>query len=87
VHCLARDAGISQATGYRYLHEGIDVLAVQAPDLHEVLARCRREGMMHVVLECTLIESGRVAGVHLNAGGREVDTWYSAKHKAFGVNV
>ncbi|MGO4424761.1 IS5/IS1182 family transposase, partial [Streptomyces sp. MCAF7] len=27
VHCLARDAGISQATGYRYLHEGIDVLA------------------------------------------------------------
>jgi hypothetical protein len=26
VHCLARDAGISQATGYRYLHEGIDVL-------------------------------------------------------------
>lgn len=21
VHCLARDAGISQATGYRYLHE------------------------------------------------------------------
>ncbi|MGY4967417.1 hypothetical protein [Streptomyces sp. 900105245] len=23
VHCLARDAGISQATGYRYLHEGM----------------------------------------------------------------
>ncbi len=22
VHCLARDEGISQATGYRYLHEG-----------------------------------------------------------------
>src|SRR5512135_2452918 len=50
VHCLARDAGISQATGYRYLHEG-------------------------------------VAGVHLNAEGREVDTWYSAKHRAFGANV
>jgi len=27
VHCLARDAGVSQATGYRYLHEGIGVLA------------------------------------------------------------
>lgn len=26
VHCLARDTGISQATAYRYLHEGIDVL-------------------------------------------------------------
>lgn len=30
---LARDAGISIATGYRYLHEGIDVLAAQAPEL------------------------------------------------------
>ncbi|MGW4966121.1 hypothetical protein ACWEPL_53655 [Nonomuraea sp. NPDC004186] len=29
---------VSQATGYRYLHEGIDVLASQAPDLHEVSA-------------------------------------------------
>ncbi|MFD8592345.1 IS5/IS1182 family transposase, partial [Streptomyces sp. NPDC059637] len=37
VHCLARDAGISQATGYRYLHEGIAVLAGRAPDLHQVL--------------------------------------------------
>src|SRR3954471_20687300 len=35
---LAADAGISLATGYRYLHEGIDVLAAQAPDLHQVLA-------------------------------------------------
>src|SRR3954464_4509374 len=31
---LARDAGVSRATGYRYLHEGIDVLAARAPDLH-----------------------------------------------------
>lgn len=45
VHWLARDAGVSQATGYRYLHEGIDVLADQAPDLHQILDRCRREGM------------------------------------------
>lgn len=36
VHCLARDAGVSQATGHRYLREGIDVLANQAPDQHEV---------------------------------------------------
>lgn len=31
VHCLARNRGISQATGYRYLHEGIDVLIIQRP--------------------------------------------------------
>ncbi|MFD5055691.1 transposase family protein [Streptomyces tendae] len=83
VHCLARDAGISQATGYRYLHEGIDVLANQAPDLHEVLDRCQREGMTHVILDGTLIESDRVAGVRENGN----DLWFSQKHKAFGGNV
>lgn len=31
---LARDAGIGFSTAYRYLHEGIDVLAAHAPDLH-----------------------------------------------------
>ena len=29
---LARDARVSIATGYRYLHEAIDVIAHQAPD-------------------------------------------------------
>src|SRR3954464_9547839 len=29
---IAADPRISLATGYRYLHEGIDVLAAQAPD-------------------------------------------------------
>jgi hypothetical protein len=87
VHCLARDAGISQATGYRYPHEGIDVLAAQAPDLHEVLARCRAEGMSHVVLDGTLIETDRLAGIALSVKGREIDLWYSGKHKCFGGNV
>jgi len=87
VHCLARDAGISQATGYRYLHEGIDVLAEQAPDLHRVLADCRELGLNHLVLDGTLIACDRVAGTHLNAEGKAVDTWYSAKNKAFGANV
>ncbi len=83
VHCLARDAGISQATGYRYLHEGIDVLAEWAPDLHQVLDRCRREGMTHLILDGTLIECDRVAGVRENGN----DWWFSQKHKAFGGNV
>lgn len=83
VHCLARDAGVSQATGYRYLHEGIDVLADQAPDLHEVLNRCQREGMTHVILDGTLIESDRLAGVRENGN----DLWFSQKHKAFGGNI
>ncbi|MGW1554690.1 transposase family protein [Streptomyces sp. NPDC002346] len=83
VHCLARDAGVSQATGYRYLNEGIDVLADQAPDLHDVLARCRGEGMTHVILDGTLIESDRLAGARENGN----DLWFSQKHKAFGGNI
>lgn len=83
VHCLARDAGISQATGYRYLHEGITVLAERAPKLHQVLDRCRREGMTHVILDGTLIECDRVAGVRDNGN----DLWFSQKHKASGGNV
>ncbi|WP_019607604.1 hypothetical protein [Nocardiopsis sp. CNS-639] len=34
IHRLARDEHISQATGYRYLREAIDVLADQVSDLH-----------------------------------------------------
>ncbi len=36
---LATEAGIGISTAYRYLHEGIDVIAEEAPDLHDVLAR------------------------------------------------
>jgi hypothetical protein len=41
---LARDAQVSIATGYRYLHEAIDVIAAHAPDLHDVLAQALAEG-------------------------------------------
>lgn len=83
VHCLARDAGISQATSYRYLHEGIDILAAQAPDLYEVLDRCGEEEMSHVILDGMLIESDRRAGTRDNGN----DLWFSQKHKRFGGNV
>ncbi|MET8328507.1 transposase family protein [Streptomyces sp. NPDC005181] len=83
VHCLASDAGVSQATGYRYLHEGIDVLAAQAPDLHEVLDRCREQETSHVIPDGMLIESDRLAGTRDNGN----DLWFSQKHKSFGGNV
>lgn len=87
VHCLARDAGIAQATGYRYLHEGIDVLAGQAPDLHQVWDRCRQKGMSHVILDGTLIDTDRIAGTTLSTQGEMIDLWYSGKHKRFGGNL
>jgi hypothetical protein len=83
VHCLAHDAGISQATGYRYLHEAIDVLADAAPDLHEVLDRCRAQQMSHVVLDGTLIFCDRVAGTT----EKGTDLWYSGKARHFAGNI
>src|SRR3954468_23159915 len=56
---LAADSGISLATGYRYLHEGIDALAAQAPDLHEVLQRGQAAGWTHVTVDGTLIRTDR----------------------------
>src|SRR3954465_5982608 len=45
---LACDAGVSVPTGYRYLHEGINVLAAQAPDLHDALEAGTADGWSHV---------------------------------------
>jgi len=80
---LAAEAGIGISTAYRNLHEGIKVIAEQAPDLHDVLERDRREGWSHVSLDATLIEIDRVAA--RNENGHHL--WYSGKHKSHGGNV
>jgi hypothetical protein len=81
---LARDAGVSQATGYRYLHEGIDVLAARAPDLHSALEQGTAAGWSHVVLDGTLIRTDRCRVRNPESGH---DLWYSGKHRAHGGNV
>ena len=81
---LARDTGISPATGYRYLHEGIDVLADRAPDLHQVLETGRAAGWSHVVLDGTLVRTDRCRVRNPESGH---DLWYSGKHRAHGGNI
>jgi hypothetical protein len=80
---LARDARISVATAYRYLHEAIDVIAAQAPDLPDVLARGLDEGWAFAGLDGTLIPSTRSSAP--SAAGH--DLWYSGKHHRHGGNV
>src|SRR4051794_31484145 len=82
---LARDAGVSTATGYRYLHEGIDVPAAQAPELHQVLQAGRAAGWSHVTLDGTLIATGRCRMMKNPDTGH--DPWYSGKHKGHGGNA
>jgi hypothetical protein len=81
---LARDAGASQATGYRYLHEGIDLLAAQARDLHSALKAGTAAGWSHVVLDGTLIRTDRCCVQNPESSH---DLWYSAKDRAHGSNV
>lgn len=80
---LAADNAISVKTAYRYLHEGIDVLAQQAPDLAEVLDRVKAAGMSHVNLDGVVIPTDRVAA----PGPNGADEWWSGKHKHHGGNV
>ncbi|USQ79730.1 transposase [Ornithinimicrobium faecis] len=83
VHLLARDAGISQATAYRYLHEAVEVIADRAPELGDVLAQGLEQGWAFVCLDGTLIETTR-SGARSEAGH---DLWYSGKHRAHGGNI
>lgn len=80
---LAADTGISVATAYRYLHEGIEVIAAHAPDLHEVLEQGIEHQWAFVCLDGTLITSDRCSA-GTEAGN---DLWYSGKHKQHGANV
>jgi hypothetical protein len=81
---LAADTKISIATGYRYLHEGIDALAAQAPDLHQVLERGKAAGWTHATLDATLIRTDRCRVKNPHTGH---DLWFSGKHRAPGGNM
>jgi DDE superfamily endonuclease len=81
---LVADNGISRSTGYDYLHEGIDVLAAQAPGLHGALLAAKAAGYSHVNIDGTLIETDRVSAPGPTPG---VDLWWSGKHHNHGGNV
>src|SRR3954470_12853987 len=88
---LAADNGIGTSTAYRYLHEGIDVLAAAAPGLRGALLAARAAGHAHLTVDGTLIRTDRchVPGPTARAdrSGRRVDLWWSGKHAAHGGNL
>jgi hypothetical protein len=80
---LACDHGVSASTAYRYLHEGLSVLAAGAPDLATALERAKAAGLTHLNLDGTVIRTDRVAA----PGPNGADLWWSGKHKHHGGNV
>jgi hypothetical protein len=87
VTALARDHGISRATGYRYLDEVITVLANQAPDLQQALQRAKDEGMAYVILDGKVFSADRCGEKTTSVKGDQIDAWYSGKAHEHGGNV
>lgn len=87
VTTLARDHGISRATGYRYLDEVVTVLAEHAPDLHDALRRAKDEGMAHVILDGKVFSADRYAEKTISVKGEPIDLWYSGKAHEHGGNI
>jgi DDE superfamily endonuclease/Helix-turn-helix of DDE superfamily endonuclease len=73
---LAAGFGIGISTVWRYLREGIDLLAAAADGLKQVMARVA--ALAYAVLDGTLIPIDRVA---------QDRPYYSGRHKRHGVNV
>ena len=77
---LAEGFGIGTSTVYRYLREGLQLLAAMAPTLQQAIAIAQRKAF--VILDGTLLRIDRIG----MTGGRD-RPYYSGKHKAHGVNV
>jgi hypothetical protein len=84
---LGHDHQVSRATAYRYIDEAIEVLAAQAPDLHQVLDQARQAGLAYVILDGAVIATDRVAEQTTSVKGRSIDAWYSGKHHHHGGNI
>ncbi|MCY9784559.1 transposase family protein [Nocardiopsis sp. EMB25] len=84
VGALATDNLISRATGYRYIDEGIAVLAAQVPDLHEVLEQARHTPDGFLVLDGKLFPSDRCA--EPGPTGRS-DLWCNGHKRHHGGTV
>jgi DDE superfamily endonuclease/Helix-turn-helix of DDE superfamily endonuclease len=84
---LGAGFGVSRATAYRYVAEGIEVLAAQAPDLHAALRRVAAEGWSHVILDGKLFATDRLSETTTSVKGKTIDAWYSGKHRDFGANI
>jgi hypothetical protein len=87
VCALARDHGISRATGYRYLDEVITVLAEQAPDLHDAVRRAKDDSLTHLILDGKVFSADRCGEQTTSVTGEPIDVWYSGKAHEHGGNI
>src|SRR4051794_2162428 len=77
---LAAGFGVGTTTVFRYVREGVDVLAAVAPTLNEALDLARRKAF--VIIDGTLLP---IDWVGMTSGYDRA--FYSGKHKRHGMNV
>src|ERR1700760_477039 len=70
---LGAGFGISRATAYRYLAEGITVLAARRPDLHDALRRAAEQGWAFVILDGKLFDCDRLTETTTSVNGETID--------------
>jgi hypothetical protein len=87
IGALARDHGVSRATGCRYVDEVIGVLAAEAPELPEALARAMADGLAFVILDGKIIPADRCREKTTSVKGESVDLWYSGKARRHGGSI
>jgi hypothetical protein len=82
---LGAGFGLSRSTAYRYLDEGIKVLAARAPTLADALERARIEQVPYLVLDGKTVATDRThAQKKIRRKGKRIDAWYSGKTHDFG---
>ena len=87
VTVLGAGFGVSRATAYRYLAEGIAVLSANAPDLHDALHRVAEQGWAFVVLDGKLFDCDRLTEEVPSIKGDLINAWYSGKRRDFAANI
>jgi hypothetical protein len=76
---LGRDHGVSRATAYRYIDETVEVLAAQAPDLHDAVQRAAHDEHAHLTLDGKVFSADRCSEKTTSVHGKAIDLWYSGK--------
>jgi len=68
---LAAGFGVGRTTAWRYVSETVELLAAKAPKLRKAVRDAKRAGHAYVIIDGTLIPTGRVA---------RDQPFYSGKH-------
>ncbi|MFZ3475720.1 transposase family protein [Streptomyces sp. 4.24] len=79
---LGAHFGVSTDTAWRYVNEGVEVLAAYAPDLQDAVQAARPE--RRLLLDGTLIRTWRCGAVTTKTNS---DPLFSGKHRDHGMNV